>query len=355
MDLSSDRPQRVLVTGATGLLGSNTVRRLLDLGGEVTAVVRDRERARTLLPEHERLVLWQGDVLDMAALEPALRGHDAVIHTAAYFREYYAPGGRDDDLLTATNVDAVRRLLRAASEAGVPTVVHTSSIGTLAARSDGRPSDEHTAEGRTTRQNGYYASKLRSEEVVRSLPVGYGVRVPIVLPGWMWGPGDAGPTSAGRLFLAVASGTLAAAPRAGNHVVDARDVADACVRAAVAGGHARRYIVAGSWVPLPEVCRLAARAMGVRPPREIPARLALAVATVSEIAARLTGRTPAATREGVRALLEGDRRLVSSGRAVHELGVTFRPLSRTLHDQATWHREHGLAPVGDTTGTTSES
>ncbi|GGN59982.1 dihydroflavonol-4-reductase [Streptomyces albiflavescens] len=340
MDLTTHRPRRVVVTGATGLLGSNTVRRLLDLGSEVTAVVRNPEPARSLLPDHKRLDLWQGDVLDVRSIARVLPGHDAVIHTAAYFREYYAPGGRDDALLTATNVDAVGELLRAAADAGVPVVVHTSSIGTLGTRPDGRPSDEDTPEGRRTRENGYYASKLSSEEVVRSFDARHGVRVPMVLPGWMWGPGDAGPTSAGRLFTSVARGELRAVPRAGNHVVDARDVADACVRAAVAGEHARRYIVAGTWVTLPEVCRLAARAAGVAPPREVPAHLALAVAAVLEATARLRGRTPPATREGVRALLEGNRRRVSSSRAVSELGVTFRPLHRTLHDQADWHRAY---------------
>jgi len=340
MDVTGPPLQRVLVTGATGLLGGHVVRQLLDGGSAVTAVVRDPERARALLPGHDRLTVLQGDIRDPGALAPSLPGHTAVIHTAAYFREYYAPGGHDPALLTATNVDAVTGLLDAAAAAGVPVVVHTSSIGTLGTRPDGRPSDEDTPEGRGTRANGYYVSKLRSEEAVRAFGAERGVRVPIVLPGWMWGPGDAGPTSAGRLFASVAEGRLGGVPRAGNHVVDARDVADACVRAAAKGEHARRYIVAGDWVPLPEVCRIAARALGVAPPREVPARLALLMAALLETGGRLRGGTPTATREGVRALLEGDRRRVTSARAERELGVEFRPLERTLRDQADWHRTH---------------
>lgn len=78
------------------------------------------------------------------------------------------------------------------------------------------------------------------------------LRVSMIRPGWMWGPGDAGPTSSGKLFLAVARGALRAVPQAGNHLVDARDVAHACVRAISAGDGA--YIVAGSMTPLPDVC-----------------------------------------------------------------------------------------------------
>ncbi|RMI41129.1 NAD-dependent epimerase/dehydratase family protein [Streptomyces triticirhizae] len=333
-------PRRVLVTGATGLLGGNTVRRLLDLGSQVTAVVRDEARARALLPAGEGLTLRRCDLRDTEGLAALLPGHDAVIHTAAYFREYYAPGGGDRELLLRTNVDATRALILAAAACGVETVVHLSSIGTLGSGTRDRPADEDTPPGRHTRRNGYYDSKVRSEEMIAALPADLPVRVPIILPGWMWGPGDAGPTSAGRLFLSVANGSLRAVPKAGNHVVDARDVAAACVRAAVDGRHRRRYVVAGRWVPLPEVCRLAAQAAGSPAPRAVPARSAMAVAALLETTARVRGRTPPATRAGVRALLEGNRRRVSSERAIAELGVVFRPLSETMRSQADWHRRH---------------
>ncbi|MDT0307364.1 NAD-dependent epimerase/dehydratase family protein [Streptomyces sp. DSM 44917] len=333
---------RVLVTGATGLLGSAVVGVLLAEGSEVTALVRDPDKARRLLPAHERLTLHTGDVNDPGSYRPALPGADAVIHTAAYFREYYQPEA-DLGLLHRTNVEAVTALLGEAVAAGVPAVVQTSSINTVSGGTDQEPADESAPPPGDWERNAYRASKIRAERAIREFCREHpSVRVPLVLPGWMWGPGDAGPTSAGRLFLTVARGELRAVPRAGNHVVDARDVAFACVRAAEKGESLRRYIVAGRFQRLAGTLAGVAEATGTRAPREIPAAAALTFATILQTAARLRGKPPVATREGVRTLLDGNRMRLTSARAEAELGVAFRPLTDTFADEAAWYADAGL-------------
>lgn len=79
---------------------------------------------------------------------------------------------------------------------------------------------------------------------------------------------------------------------------------------------------------------------GAREPREAPAALAMAGSSVIELTARLQRRERAATR----ALLEGDRLHLTSRRAEHQLGVTFRPLAQIVADEAGWYRHHGLLP-----------
>jgi nucleoside-diphosphate-sugar epimerase len=338
-------PRRTVVTGASGLLGSNVVRTLLDGGGEVVAVVRDPGRAATLLPRSPDLHVVHGDVTDVPALVEAgvFAGAEALVHTAAYFREYYEPGA-DPALLHRTNVGAVGALLRAAESAGLSSAVHVSSVGVLGPSGPSRPATESTPLDRSVTQNHYYLSKIDSEQVVaefrRSAPR---MRVSTVLPGWMWGPGDAGPTSAGRLFLAIAEGRMPRVPAAGNHVVDARDVAQACVRAAVAGNG--RYIVAGVKRPLPQVAAAAARAVGVAPPRRVPPRVALAVIGLMERRARRRGLPAAATRQGLVTLIEGHRRHIDSGRATAELGIGFRDLDDTMRATAAWYRDRGMVPA----------
>jgi nucleoside-diphosphate-sugar epimerase len=203
-------PGNSFVTGATGLLGSQLVRLLLAGGGRVTALVRDSDRAERLLPADPALRLVAGDVCDLASYRPHLAGTDVVFHTAAYFREYFAPGP-DPDRLHQTNVTAVAELLHASADAGVPVLVHTSSTTVLGTGRPGLPPgtplDEDSPPS-SGRQNAYQASKLAAERVVAEVTARTGQRVPVVLPAWMWGPGDAGPTSAGRLFLAVARGEL---------------------------------------------------------------------------------------------------------------------------------------------------
>jgi dihydroflavonol-4-reductase len=336
-------PRCAFVTGATGLLGSAIVRELLEPApsgaAEVRALVRDRERAARLLPADERLRLIEGDVTDVDSFREQLAGVDAVFHTAAYFREYYEPGS-DPGLLRRTNVDAVGSLLEAAARAQVPVVVHTSSSGTIGRPADGAAANEDTPPPQFgPNGNLYFQSKVESEEVVHAFCREHQLRVPIVLPGWMWGPGDGAPTGSGRLFLATAQG-LSAIPRAGNHIVDSRDVAAGCVRAASVGVGERRYIIAGEWHSLFEVCAEIARLTGARVPHEVPARLALLMASLFELQGKLLRRAPIATRTGVRTLTDEHAR-ISSARARDELGVCFRPLAQTLADEAAWYGERG--------------
>lgn len=331
-------PRRALVTGATGLLGSSITRALAGLGTEVTALVRDERRARRLLPSSGRLRLLEGDVTRPESYASALPGCDAVFHTAAYFREYDQPGGPDLALLERTNVWAVTALLEAAARESVPVVVHTSSHGILAPV-PGALADE-SSPVTTVPRNGYIASKIRAEERIREFRRHGAVRVPVIRPAWMWGPGDAGPTSSGRLFLAIARGALRVVPRGGNHTVDARDVARACIAAAAVGKGT--YNVAGAWLPLPGVCADIAGVTGTTAPRAISPRVALAAAGALEFGARLRRRPPVASRDGVRAMLEGSHRRVSSARAEQELGVVFRPIRQTLEDEAAWYHEQEM-------------
>ncbi|MEU3668712.1 NAD-dependent epimerase/dehydratase family protein [Streptomyces virginiae] len=338
-------PGAVMVTGATGLLGHAVVARLLAAGSEVTAVVRDVERARRLLPNCPQLRLVGGDVNDVDSYAGALRGMDAVIHTAAYFREYHQPRP-DLELLYRTNVDAVEELLKAAVDAEVPTVVQTSSVAVLGGGDRHAPADEDTPYGDPSRGNHYRASKIRAERLTGRFAERYGLRVPLVLPAWMWGPGDAGPTSAGRLFLAVARGGIKALPAAGNHLVDARDVAAVCVAAAAPEAGGGRWIAGGSWYPLHEICAAVVRATGTGTvPRRLPAPAAMTIASLLEWQAKARKVAPVATRTGMRTLLEGHHRRVSSARAVRELDVSFRPLEQTVADQAAWHRAQGQLPA----------
>jgi dihydroflavonol-4-reductase len=331
--------RRVVVTGATGLLGAGVVDELLNRGIDVVAVVRSDDRARRLLGDRDGLRLVVGDVLSADALIPAMRGADAVVHAAAYFREYYQPS-YDRSLLERTNVTAVADLVAAAHRAEVAVFVQVSSAGTIGHPPTGHLADEDTPPAKTSRRNHYYASKIRADRLVDSLRDQYQVRIPVVIPGWMWGPRDAAPTASGQLFLSVANAAAAGVPRVGAHIVDARDVAHACVQAAQAARN-RRYVVAGQRQSLPAVCAQIAQLCGVAAPRAVAPRVALAASGLLQLADQLRGRPPLVTPRGTRVLLDADRQHISSRRAENELGVIFRPIAETLADEAQWFLRQG--------------
>lgn len=340
--MSVNRIRRVVVTGATGLLGGSVVGELLARGIEVVAIVRSEDRARRALGDHDGIDRVVADILDTDSLAPALRGADAVIHTAAYFREYYQPGS-DLTVLERTNVGALAHLVAAADQADVHVFVHVSSAGAIGPAPRGVAADEETPPGKWSRRNHYYASKVRAERLVAGLRDEHRVRIPVVVPGWMWGPGDGAPTPSGQMFLSIANGTARGVPRLRAHIVDARDVAHACVQAAGVA-HNRRYVVAGQRQELPVLAAHIARLCGVPAPRPVSPRLALAASGPLQLVDRLRGRPALVTPRATRVLIDAASQQLSSARAHAELGVTFRRITETLDDEAQWFRRHHLIP-----------
>ena len=116
---------RAFVTGGNGFVGSAVVRHLLAESTEVRVLVRAGGDTRLLdgLP----VEIVTGDLADREALRRGCEGCDEAYHVAALFSFW----GHDWDEFYATNVDGTRNALQAAWDAGVPRIVHTSSIATL--------------------------------------------------------------------------------------------------------------------------------------------------------------------------------------------------------------------------------
>ncbi len=329
-----------LVTGGTGLLGGNLARLLVERGYRVKALVRSRKKAEDLLGGLG-VEYVEGDMLDVPRFAGALAGVDVLFHTAAYFREYYQRGDTKD-MLERINVRGTAELLRAAREHSVGRTVFTSSSGTIGVKRDGSPGDETTPPHPSIRGNGYFESKVRAEEEIRSFMRETGADVVTVLPGWMFGPGDAAPTGSGQLVLDFLLGKLPIVLDGGTSVADARDVASAMILAAERGRAGERYIAGGSFHTIAEISHILEDVSGVPAPRRrVPYPLMMAVAGASELLGRATGRPVLISRDAVRTMRA--KLQVDSAKAKRDLGATFRPLTDTLRDEVTWFKQRGMA------------
>ena len=122
-----------------------------------------------------------------------------LFHTAAYFRDSYT-GGRHWNELYRVNVKGTQALLNAAYEAGIRRMVHTSSGGVL----DGPPGAliDETMARTEDNANDYFRSKILTDRALRAfLKEHPDFHATFVLPGFMFGPGDMGPTASGQLVL----------------------------------------------------------------------------------------------------------------------------------------------------------
>lgn len=325
------------VTGATGLLGSNLCQLLVSQGWHVKGLVRSIDKAKHFLGD-SGVEFVQGDIENVPAFAEAFKGVDVLFHTAAFFREYYQPGHHWEKM-KRINVDATMELLRAAEAQGVPRTVFTSSSGVIQTHPS-QAANETAAYSTFAEKNLYFKTKVLAEQEIYRFLESSRMDVVMILPGWMMGPGDAAPTSAGQLVLDLLAGKLPGVVDGGAALTDVRDVAAAMITAAERGQRGERYIVAGPLKTMKDIALELEAITGVKAPKlEIPDWIALSLARLLETFAGLTGRANPMPLAGVQTLLE--KATLSSAKAEQALGVTFRPFENTLKDTVMWYKTHG--------------
>ena len=324
---------KALVTGATGFIGSAVARRLLAEGVALRALVRSGSDRRNI--EGLDVEIVEGDLGDDAALARVCQGCDALFHVAADYRLW----ARRPSEIYQTNVEGTRAILRAAVEAGVGRIVYTSSVATLEPPEDGAPGDE-TKRARLEDIIGHYKrSKFMAEEVVRSF-VDKGLAVVTVNPSAPVGPRDVKPTPTGRMILEAAAGRMPAYVDTGLNIVHVDDVAGGHWLAFERGCVGETYVLGGANMTLCEILTSIAELVGREPPKvRLPYNLVLPIAHISEAAARLTGKSPVATVEGVK--LSRKMMFFSSDKAEKELGYTARSPMLALQDAVRWFHDNG--------------
>jgi dihydroflavonol-4-reductase len=326
---------KTLVTGGSGFVGSAVVRRLLEAGHEIRALVRPRSRTENLagLP----VELATGDLLDPASLAAATAGCDAVFHVAADYR-LWVPKPSE---IYESNVTGTRNVMRAAAAAKVRRIVYTSSVATLGLTADGTPADEETPAALSDMIGHYKRSKFLAEAAVRELVETERLPAVIVNPSAPVGPRDIRPTPTGRMIVDAASGRMPAFVDTGLNIVHVDDVAEGHLLAFEKGRIGRRYILGGTNMTLREILEEIARLTGRKPPRiRLPHAVVLPVAFAAECIARVVpGFEPVATVESVRMSMK--RMYYSSERARRELGYAPRPARDALADALAWFKENG--------------
>ena len=227
---------KVLVTGANGLLATNTIKKLLEQDYEVRGLLRDP--GKFVLPAHPKLLLITGDIRDQKAAANAVKGCDIVIHAAALT----APDLLKYEQYYEVNVLGTQNLVDAAVQNNVQKFIYVSSANTIGHGTKISPGTEKIGVKEPFIGSFYAKSKREAEAIV--LANADKIHSVVVNPTFMLGAFDAKPSS-GKIILMGYSKRIVFVPPGGKNFVNVEDVADAIISAFAKAKSGQKYLLSG--------------------------------------------------------------------------------------------------------------
>ena len=330
---------KVLVTGASGFVGSRLVRALVERGETVRVLVRPGSSLRGLkeLPQ-DRVEVCIGDIMIEHEVYRALAGCDRMFHVAAVYK-MYAPNPKD---ILEPAILGTEASLDAARKRGIEKVVVTSSVAAVGVNDRPEPMDEGWDFNLKDSET-YVVAKWKAEQVALSF-VDRGLPVVVVNPAGIFGPGDWKPTPSGDTILKYLKWSYPwgfPTSDGGINVVDVDDVVAGHLGAMDKGRVGERYILGGENVTFEQMFRLLSELTGlVGPGMKASPGLARAMGWSLELGARLFGGEPPLTYKMARDYV-GRYVWVSSDKAGKELGYAPRPARQTLLRSVKWYLYNG--------------
>jgi len=325
---------RVVITGASGFIGSAVARAVRSRGAQVVDMIEPGADCRNLAAvDAERIV---ADLRDAAAVQAACAGARFVFHLAAIYRFWV----REPRVFYDVNVGGTLNVLAAVRAAGCERLVYTSTVGVLGPGRGGRPADETSYPDLARLAGSYKGSKFVAEhEVLRACAEG--LDVCLVLPTFPLGPGDTAPTPTGKVVRDYLNGKMPAFADTAMNDVHVDDLAAGHVAALERGGRGRSYILGGENLPMRAILQALADYTGLPMPRlRVPLSLILAAGASSTLVqGRMLRREPFVPLEAAR--MSAARMVFSDERARTELGHTARPARAAIRESARWFSGNG--------------
>jgi dihydroflavonol-4-reductase len=316
----------VFVTGGAGFIGRVVVRRLRERGDDVTAVVRDRDRATSLEGSGARIV--QGDLRSVAAIRDAMRGSDRVIHLAGSYRVGIRPAERP--AMYEANVPATTRVLDAAIEVGIARIVAVSTANVLGDTSGQLVSEIYRRDPAQGFLSYYDETKVLAQRAVEAR-IADGAPIVVAMPGTTYGPGDHSAIGAQLEAAFDGRARMIVLGNMGISAVHVDDLAAGILAVLDRGRIGDSYLLSGECLTMEDAIAVAARAGGHRPPR---IHVSTALLRIAEPLAQLAMRIGLLRFDLAEVLRAADDVTYWSthGKATAELGYDPRPLRQGVID-----------------------
>lgn len=325
---------KIAITGASGHIGVNLVRRLVALNHDVRVLI-NRVSAPLEGFDIERV---KGGVLDEGALAQLCDGVEVVVHVAAKI----GVGRHLHEGVWEVNVTGTEKVLSACTAAGVRRLIHFSSVHAY----NQFPRDEVLDETRdlvTTNGILYDQSKAESQRMVLRAN-GDQIETLVVNPSGVIGPFDHGSSLLGSVLKMLFTGTMPMIIKGGFDFVDVRDVVEAVVNGLTGGQPGEAYILGHRYFEIKEVSQAVGELLNIKTPQTpLPIWLAKVGLPFIWLWSKLAGAPPLYNREYLEVIKEGNLK-TSSDKARRELGLTNRSLQETVQDTYLWYVKNGTIP-----------
>jgi farnesol dehydrogenase len=321
-----------MLTGATGFIGNKLVEILCDGNNIIHTLCRSSSDTSRLT--HPNIKIFEGDILNKASIEEAMKGCELVYHLAAYARNW----AKNPNVFFEYNTNGLKNILDSALKYNVRRVLFTSS-SVIFGNSNGSPAGEKNIRSLPPLTT-YEASKLKAENVIDEY-LKQGLEIVTVYPTRLFGPGILAESNSvtmmidlylkGKWRLILGNGEAS-----GNYVfVD--DVANGMIRAMKLGKIGERYILGGENLSYNKFFSLVADKSGVKHKiLHIPEKLALTFSKFEEARAKISNHYPLISPGWVKTFcLDWN---FSSNKAVNEINYKITPFEKALEITLSWLR-----------------
>lgn len=324
--------KKVLITGASGLLGSNTAAVLLERGYIVKVLLR--KTSNTIAIEDLDTEIAFGDITDAPSVAKAVEGCDIVIHAAANTSQWGAEMFRHD----AVNVQGTQNVLEAVERCGVERFIHVSTANTFAPGTLEEPGDERGAFSHQDVASKYIHTKYAAEDLILEAIHKKNVPGLIVNPTFMLGARDAKPSS-GKMILYYLRNPVTICPPGGKNFVAVQDAAIAIANAIERGQVGERYLLAGENMNYATFFQKVADVTDRKKPTfTSPAWLLKSAGHLGDVAQRFLPQPISLTYANT-SMLTIDN-YYSPAKAIAELGMPQTPIADAIADAVAWFTRH---------------
>ncbi|NRB61636.1 MAG: NAD-dependent epimerase/dehydratase family protein [Saprospiraceae bacterium] len=324
--------QKILVTGASGLVGSHLIRLLLARGYQHIRAIKRPSSDMSMVQSVANAVEWvEGDILDPIFLEDIMHGVSVVFHCAAKI----SFEARDAKSMYRTNVEGTTNMINASLHAQVNHFIFFSSVAALGRSRNNQTLTEKSIWEKSPYNTRYGISKFQAEqEVWRGQAEGLTISIlnpSIILGGSQWTQGPA------RFFPMIAGGWRFF-PIGNSGFVDVRDVANASITIMEESHTGKRYILNAGHFTYQEFFQLIAQNLKVKAPNFTVKPWMNGIAwRIAAFASRILGKRILLTKETAR---QSARTFYyDNTRSIRDLGITYRPLERTISETANLYKQ----------------